>query len=88
MYISATSAVRDDKGAYLGTLEVTQNIAEIPENSSGDKRLLERLNCDPVAEGSHRASGGFFMSSCAQSNQSNPCSWERSVANFGNVRTG
>ncbi len=33
-------AVRDDKGAYLGTLEVTQNIAEI-QKLSGDKRLLD-----------------------------------------------
>jgi DUF438 domain-containing protein len=33
-------AVRDDAGAYLGTLEVTQNIADI-QKISGDKRLLD-----------------------------------------------
>jgi len=33
-------AVRDDEGTYLGTLEVTQNIAPI-QNISGDKRLLD-----------------------------------------------
>jgi DUF438 domain-containing protein len=33
-------AVRDDSGKYLGTLEVTQNIAGI-QKLSGDKRLLD-----------------------------------------------
>lgn len=33
-------AVRDDEGTYLGTLEVTQNIASI-QQLSGDKRLLD-----------------------------------------------
>lgn len=33
-------AVRDDSGKYLGTLEVTQNIAGI-QKISGDKRLLD-----------------------------------------------
>ncbi len=33
-------AVRDDNGEYLGTLEVTQNIAPI-QTISGDKRLLD-----------------------------------------------
>ncbi|MDD3366521.1 MAG: DUF438 domain-containing protein [Sphaerochaetaceae bacterium] len=32
--------IRDDEGTYLGTLEVTQNIAPIQE-ISGDKRLLD-----------------------------------------------
>jgi DUF438 domain-containing protein len=33
-------AVRDSRGTYLGTLEVTQNIAPI-QAIAGDKRLLD-----------------------------------------------
>ncbi len=38
-------AVRDDQGAYLGTLEVTQNIAPI-KAIEGQKRLLSEDFCE------------------------------------------
>jgi hypothetical protein len=38
-------AVRDDQGAYLGTLEVTQNIAPI-KAIEGQKRLISEGFCE------------------------------------------
>jgi len=52
-------AVRDEAGAYLGALEMTQDIAPI-QRLSGERRLLEYGNDAPGEEGKKSIGAGNF----------------------------